>query len=52
MIEAMDDELVLAGIKDHPKVLLADARYCSSGSPDVLVTTGRLSHDGCVMATP
>ncbi len=60
MIEAMEARLVLAGIEDHPKVLLADAGYCSNdnlealagGNLDVLVATGRLSHDERVMATP
>ena len=60
MIEAMEARLVLAGIEDHPKVLLADAGYCSNdnlealagGNLDVLVATGRLSHDERVMAAP
>jgi hypothetical protein len=60
MIEAMDAQLVLAGIEDHPKVLLADAGYCSNdnlealtgGNLDALVATGRLSHDERVMAAP
>jgi len=60
MIEAMDVELVLAGIEDHPKLLLADAGYCSNdnlealagGNLDALVATGRLSHDERVAAAP
>ena len=60
MIEAMDAQLVLAGIEDHPKVLLADAGYCSNdnlealagGNLDALVATGRLTHDERVTAAP
>jgi transposase len=60
MIEAMDVELVLAGIEDHPKVLLADAGYCSKDNLEALaeddlealVATGRLSHDERVIAAP
>ncbi len=60
MIEAMDAQAVRARIEDHPKVLLADAGYCSNdnlealadGNLDALVATGRLSHDERVTAAP
>ncbi|MGP8149686.1 MAG: transposase, partial [Acidimicrobiales bacterium] len=60
MIEAMDVELVRAGVEDRPKVLLADAGYCSKDNLealaeddlDALVATGRLSHDERVTAAP
>ena len=60
MIEAMDVELVRAGIEDRPKVLLADAGYCSKDNLealaeddlDALVATGRLTHDERVTAAP
>jgi hypothetical protein len=60
MIEAMGVELVRAGVEDRPKVLLADAGYCSKDNLealaednlDALVATGRLSHDERVTAAP
>jgi transposase len=60
MIEAMGVELVRAGVEDRPKVLLADAGYCSKDNLealaeddlDALVATGRLTHDERVTAAP
>jgi len=60
MIEEMGTELARAGIEGRPKVLLADAGYCSSDNLDALaereinalVATGRLGHDERVMAAP
>jgi hypothetical protein len=49
MIEAMGSHLARAGVEDRPKVLLADAGYCSKDNLetlaeddlDALVATGR-----------
>jgi hypothetical protein len=59
-IEVMGVELVHARVEDRPKVLLADAGYCSKDNLealaeddlDALVATGRLSHDERVTAAP
>jgi hypothetical protein len=60
MIEQMDTELALAGIEGHPRVLLADAGYCSVDNldtlaeeeVDALVATGRLRRGEQVPAAP
>ena len=52
MIAAMGNQLVRAGVEDRPKVLLADAGYCSKDDLDALVATGRLTHDERVTAAP
>jgi hypothetical protein len=52
MIAAMGNQLVRAGVEDRPKVLLADAGYCSKDNLDALVATGRLTHDERVTAAP
>jgi hypothetical protein len=36
MIEAMGNQLVRAGVEDRPKVLLADAGYCSKDNLETL----------------
>jgi hypothetical protein len=60
MIEATDTDLTAAGIDGSPRVLLADAGYCSADNLealvatglDALVATGRLSHDEQVPPRP
>ena len=60
MIAAMGNQLVRAGVEDRPKVLLADAGYCSKDNLDALVeddldalvATGRLTHDERVTTAP
>jgi hypothetical protein len=60
MIEQMEADLTRAGIEGTPKVLLADAGYCSADNLEALaekkrnalVATGRLGHDEQVHAAP
>jgi len=60
MIEATETELATAGIDGSPRVLLADAGYCSADNlealaelkVDALVATGRLRRDEQLPPTP
>lgn len=60
MIEATTEQLGLAGIAKSPRVLLADAGYCSTdnlvattnGPCDVLIATGRQKHGERITDSP
>jgi transposase len=60
MIEKMGGQLAAAGVAAQPKVLLADAGYCSKANiegtaqmaTDVLLATGRLKHGEKVPDSP
>ena len=60
MIEATTEQLQRAGVARSPRVLLADAGYCSTdnidatagGASDVLIATGRQQHGESVTRSP
>jgi hypothetical protein len=60
MIEATTEQLTRAGITESPRVLLADAGYCSTnnidatagGASDVLIATGRQQHGERITDSP
>ena len=60
MIEATTEQLTRAGVTESPRVLLADAGYCSAenidatanGPTDVLIATGRQQHGERITDSP
>jgi len=60
MIEATTEQLQRAGVAKSPRVLLADAGYCSTnnidatagGASDVLIATGRQKHGERITDSP